>query len=274
MTGGRASSCAEAENDRLAKIVENVTKIAEMYRIQTPYLYFREGSFFWQRKSNEALVIFWIAFPVIQTASPATGHTGQMQQSGWPPVMKLPGTPVLFTVPDAKTQREAPMIRHACLATLLLVGLSACAATADPPAPVAYRAISVTETPCFGFCPAYTITVTPDDRYVLEARSHTRTQGRTTGALDTGSFARMTAVLEREDAAGLPVSVSRTDEDTCPLWHTDAPGYELSITRMDGRQDVSWYRGCSGHPAIERLERISEALRAQYDYDTLIAAER
>ena len=79
------------------------------------------------------------------------------------------------------------MIRHACLATLLLVGLSACAATADPPAPVAYRAISVTETPCFGFCPAYTITVTPDDRYVLEARSHTRTQGRTTGALDTGT---------------------------------------------------------------------------------------
>jgi len=170
--------------------------------------------------------------------------------------------------------REAAMIRHVFSALLLASGLSACAATADPAGPAAYRAISITETPCFGFCPAYTITVTPDDRYVLEARGHTRTQGRTTGALDAGSFARMTAVLEREDAAGLPVSVSRTDEDTCPLWHTDAPGYELSITRMDGRQDVSWYRGCSGHPAIERLERISDALRAQYDYGTLIAVER
>ena len=166
------------------------------------------------------------------------------------------------------------MIRHACLATLLFTGLSACAATADPAGPATYRAISITETACFGFCPAYTITVTPDDRYVLEARSHTRTQGRTTGALEAGSFARMTAVLEREDAASLPVSVSRTDEDTCPLWHTDAPGYELSITRPGGRQDVSWYRGCSGHPAIERLQRISDALRAQYDYDTLIVVER
>jgi len=166
------------------------------------------------------------------------------------------------------------MIRHSLSALLLAAGLAACAATPGPAAPDTYRAISITETPCFGFCPAYTITVTPDDRYVLEARSHTQTQGRTTGALEAGSFARMTAVLEREDAASLPVSINTQDDDTCPLWHTDAPGYELSVTRADGRQDVSWYRGCSGHPAIERLERISDALRAQYDYDTLIAVER
>lgn len=166
------------------------------------------------------------------------------------------------------------MIRHSLSALLLAAGLSACAATSGPAAPDTYRAISVTETPCFGFCPAYTITVTPDDRYVLEARSHTQMQGRTTGALEAGSFARMTAVLEREDAASLPVSIDTQDGDTCPLWHTDAPGYELSIARVNGRQDVSWYRGCSGHPAIERLERISDELRAQYDYDTLIAVER
>ena len=115
------------------------------------------------------------------------------------------------------------MIRHSLSALLLAAGLSACAATSGPAAPDTYRAISITETPCFGFCPAYTITVTPDDRYVLEARSHAQTQGRTTGALDAGSFARMTAVLEREDAASLPVSINTQDDDTCPLWHTDAP---------------------------------------------------
>jgi len=162
-------------------------------------------------------------------------------------------------------------------ALALLAGLSvlatACTSAPEPQTP-AYRALIVTETACFGFCPDYTITITPDDHYVLEARRFTRTTGQSEGALPAGSFDQMMAVLAREEFSGLPPEIVSGNDETCPRWHTDAPSVTLAADSASGPVAVDWYRGCSGHPAIERVARIVEDLRPLYQFDDLIAPER
>ena len=160
---------------------------------------------------------------------------------------------------------------------VLLTGLSALAAacTSVPtPDTSAYQALSVTESACFGFCPDYTITITPDDHYVLDARRFTRTSGESEGSLPAGSYERMLAVLARDDFSGLPPAIVSGNDEVCPHWHTDAPSVTLVADGAAGPVEVVWYRGCSGHPAIERVARIVEDLRLLYEFDDLIAPQR
>tara|TARA_R110000868_G_scaffold229089_4_gene482098 strand:+ start:11651 stop:12157 length:507 start_codon:yes stop_codon:yes gene_type:complete len=160
---------------------------------------------------------------------------------------------------------------------LAALGLTACATTQSGPGPsdLAWTEIEISEGVCFGFCPIYTITITPDDRYQLNGERFTRHDGQTSGTLDAGSFQRLAAILQRHDAASLPADITMNDPANCGRSvMSDMPDFRLGLTGPDGRQDIVWYPGCADSPYRDALSQIQTAARRVYDYETLIAPKR
>lgn len=160
---------------------------------------------------------------------------------------------------------------------LAALGLTACATTQSGPGPsgLAWTEIEISEGICYGRCPIYTITVTPDDRYQLNGERFTRHDGQTSGALDAGSFQRLAAILQRHDAASLPADITMNNPANCGRsMMSDMPDFRLGLTGPDGRQDIVWYPGCADSPYRDALTQIHSAVREVYEYETLIAPKR
>ena len=163
------------------------------------------------------------------------------------------------------------------LLALIAFGLTACATAqfdTGPAGPV-WTEIEISEGVCFGRCPIYTIRVTPDDRYELNGERFTRTSGQTTGSLDAGSFQRLAAILQVNDAASLPADITMNNPAACGRsMMSDLPDFRLGLTAAAGRQDMVWYPGCADSPYRAALSEIREQVREAYDYETLIAPKR
>tara|TARA_R110002126_G_C10253376_1_gene482286 strand:- start:118 stop:624 length:507 start_codon:yes stop_codon:yes gene_type:complete len=166
---------------------------------------------------------------------------------------------------------------RALLLALTALALSACATTQTGPGPtgVAWTEIEISEGVCFGFCPIYTITITPDDRYQLNGERFTRHDGQTSGTLDAGSFQRLAAILQRHGAESLPADITMNNPANCGRSvMSDMPDFRLGLTGPDGRQDIVWYPGCADSPYRDALSQIQTAVREVYEYETLIAPKR
>ncbi|WP_417481262.1 DUF6438 domain-containing protein [Maricaulis sp.] len=163
------------------------------------------------------------------------------------------------------------------LLALTALALSACATTQTGPGStgVAWTEIEIAEGACYGFCPIYTITITPDERYQLNGERFTRHDGRSSGVLEAGSFARIAEILQTHDAAALPADITMNNPAACG--HTmmsDLPDFRLGLTGPDGRQDIVWYPGCADSPYREALSQIRDQVREVYDYETRVAPKR
>ena len=153
---------------------------------------------------------------------------------------------------------------------LVLAGLAACAATPPAGPGTGPTAITVSEQPCFGVCPVYSMTVTPDDRYVLDGERFTRTEGRSEGQLPTGSFGRMVTALQAADFTAIPGEITHGSEACGQPVASDLP---TTIIATDGpvAHDVVWYQGCFGTPWRDGLATLRDTLHQAYRYDQLVA---
>lgn len=171
---------------------------------------------------------------------------------------------------------------RALLLALTALALSACATTqtgtgpsGPGPTAAAWTEIEIAEGACYGFCPIYTITLTPDDRYALNGERFTRHDGETSGRLAAGSFQRIAAILQRHDAVSLPADITMNNPATCGrTMMSDLPDFRLGLTGPDGRQDIVWYPGCADSPYRDALSQIREQVREAYQYESLIAPKR
>lgn len=157
---------------------------------------------------------------------------------------------------------------RAFLIAIAAFAVASCATTTDPaPGTGEVRSIMLGEEPCFGFCPVYEITLTPDDGYVLNGRQHTATQGESRGMLPEGSFARAVAALETAGFRSLPSDLTYNNAAACPGPQvSDMPYTNVVVEYANGSHAVHHYHGC----AAPEMRQLRETLREIVDYNTRI----
>lgn len=141
--------------------------------------------------------------------------------------------------------------RRFFVAFLGAAALFACAPVATPAEPTSMSnvEISLTRSVCFGFCPAYTVTISGDGQVRYEGRRFVNVVGE------------QTATIPREDVAQL---LRRFDEvgfnnlrDAYRAEVSDLPTYTVSLTRNGQTKTVVDFGGVSaGMPqSIRDLQR-------------------
>lgn len=154
------------------------------------------------------------------------------------------------------------------------LALAACAAPANPgldaPAPDPQTAdrgsITLEETPCFGFCPVYTMTLNSDGSYILDGGRHSRTEGVQEDALARAAYDQAAGALREAEFDSRPKQIVM-GAPSCETPRTDAQTAIITWRRPEGTKQVRFYKGC-GLPAMKAAVK---ALRAAMDYDRLIA---
>lgn len=139
------------------------------------------------------------------------------------------------------------------------------------PGPVADAGISLSETPCFGTCPEYTLTLYPNEFYQLDSGRFTKNPGDSTGTLPAGSFAAANDALRAAGFASLPTDITPNNPTACgSTVASDLPRAIVSETTIAGARSVEYYPGCFDAPNKATLDTLVAALRTAMDVDGLV----
>jgi len=148
------------------------------------------------------------------------------------------------------------------LLTISLFALAACATTSNNS-----QSIQISEGACFGQCPIYDVTITPDDHYLLNGERFTRVNGFSEGDLAAGSYARMEDLLENADFFDLPAEFTFNNPDVCPGPPlSDMPSITITWTNRRGSHTVLWYQGCNN----ATMRDLRDGLRDAFDYESIV----
>lgn len=140
----------------------------------------------------------------------------------------------------------------------IAASLGACASLQEPSAPAGGEAISYSVGPCFGFCPVYTVSVTPDGLVRFEGERHTAALGQQEKPGGAGAYRAMSSSL----AAYRPATGTTADTE-CENRISDMQHYRITWTAADGTQTVLQHdKGCRS-VKNDALNKALEALPAK-----------
>ena len=153
------------------------------------------------------------------------------------------------------------------LAAGVLLSLASCARNQSGSRPVSADSaasapvITLERTACFGGCPVYSVSVSPDGEVSFEGRAHVRKLGVATARVPRERVESLLSELER---AGYFTFADRytSPEPTCGRYATDSPSVITSVTLRGRTKRIAHDYGCGGAPgALVVLERrIDETL--------------
>lgn len=149
----------------------------------------------------------------------------------------------------------------------LLVG---CAAP-EPKEPPLEGIVSISAGPCLGLCPVYTMRVTPDDRYSLNAEDNTIKEGLSTGGLPVGAFRRALDVMERYGFDSMQRSYTAATPQTCPDRVTGTPTLTVLRKTDDFQKIVTYEVGCLEFAEKDNLDLMVEGLYRAFRINDLVA---
>lgn len=133
---------------------------------------------------------------------------------------------------------------------------SGCASVPEGPIAVESEAISYETGPCFGACPVFKVTVSPDGTGTFEGRRHTAVQGERSFRIAPAqyrAFAEHLAPLRPRQGA------VRYAGESCRQMATDLPSAEVTwFSQIGNSQSLYFYYGCD----MDRNRAIAERLRA------------
>lgn len=169
------------------------------------------------------------------------------------------------------------MHRHLAVAALSM--LAACAApgaaapgAAGPGAPVPIERESVTYStqPCFGFCPVYSVTMTPEGEGRFEGRRHTAVTGERRFTVDRETAERFIEHLGAVKPAEGDRRIEMQSTD-CGIAPTDMPSIDVRWEANTGAapQSLHLYLGCRS-PEAERVRAVLTAAPALLPIEGLI----
>lgn len=143
--------------------------------------------------------------------------------------------------------------------TLALSGCATIRHEAEPPAAASarsqIRSLTYATTPCHGFCPVYSVTVSADGVGVFTGMSNTAVLGERRFTATPAQVANLFAQLQPY----LPVGeVLLTGPDTCKMYATDLPSVDIRWTGEDGAGHLLYDYGCDR----DAHRPLAEALRA------------
>lgn len=129
--------------------------------------------------------------------------------------------------------------------------------TITPPPGARADTISIAAGPCFGTCPSYKVTVTPDGSGLLEPRRFTAVPGPTRFTVTPLQYRRLrTALAAYRPATGMEKTIN---QENCTRFATDQPGYVIEWTRAGAKATMlDFQSGC--HDA--RYTRLRAAITA------------
>ncbi|OOG42611.1 hypothetical protein B0E51_03885 [Rhodanobacter sp. C05] len=159
--------------------------------------------------------------------------------------------------------RTRPRLVIACTVLLGACTVHADAATGQH----AYAAsITLRRSSCFGNCPAYSVTMTPQGEIRFEGYIHVQTRNAHGYATPT-QIAQVHAALERADFHAMRESYVSQD-DGCETVMSDQPGVKITVVDAGGSKTVEFYNGCTGAAADAvrpRIERLGRTIDQQLD---------
>jgi hypothetical protein len=125
---------------------------------------------------------------------------------------------------------------------LALVALGACASVQTPPgappAPPSAETIAVSVGPCFGFCPVYTVSVTPNGGVRFTGERHTAVLGERERVVSPALYRSLAADL----AAFRPAS-GTTAQVPCDAQISDTSSYTVTWTNPTGSTTTAQHQG-------------------------------
>lgn len=122
---------------------------------------------------------------------------------------------------------------------------------------IAQPTVTLQRSGCFGNCPAYTVTVTPDGHVTFAGRAYVQTMAAET-QIASDSYAAIVAAMRKADFSTLRASYASLG-DGCQPWLTDMPGITITASGIDGkRRSVNFYLGCEGALADAVRPRITQ----------------
>lgn len=113
--------------------------------------------------------------------------------------------------------------------------------------PVAFDAIHLMRTPCFGKCPVYSVTVHADGRVDYNGQRWVANKGAHNGRADSQELEKLNTLLQEKR---LPLLVDyRPGKPACgtPVT-TDMPGFTITLQQGDTSRSLYYYKGCPNAP--------------------------
>ena len=159
------------------------------------------------------------------------------------------------------------------LAPVVLVALAGCTTIPEAGEAAAgeVAAIRFTTSPCFGFCPDFTVQVPQEGLAGYEGRRFVAVKGFHDFAVSQAEFAAFRERLE----PFRPEQSVRYDYEHCdgPV-ATDSPSVAVTWTMVGGEEvTLDWYMGCRQPGLSENAEEISGAWR-ELPLDDLVGTEQ
>jgi hypothetical protein len=151
------------------------------------------------------------------------------------------------------------MLKRSLLGLFAVLALAACATPAPTPENAGPVEIVLERTPCFGFCPDYTVTISGDGGVLYEGRRFVAVRGQQTAQIPE---AQVRALLARFDAIGFD---RLNNEYRAHV--TDLPTTTITLTRNGRTKSVLDYGGTgAGMPESVRglqqeIDRVAGTAR-------------
>ena len=143
------------------------------------------------------------------------------------------------------------------LAAVLLAG--GCATVPSGPIAIESDAISYETGPCFGACPVYKVTVSPDGRGTFEGRRFTAVTGERSFRITPAQYRAFAAHLAPLRPAEGAVRMSG---EACRQMATDLPSAEVTwFSQIGNSQSYYFYYGCD----METNRAIADRMRSAPD---------
>jgi len=140
----------------------------------------------------------------------------------------------------------------AALAALMLIGANTCTSS-EPRAPdeqkpqLEQMTVELSRTSCFGPCPVYTVSVTPDGGVHWQGREHVSVEGEATSTIDAEDVAFLQLAVARSSLLEMRDAYEDSDHGCLEVW-TDHPSVEIVVTTPQEKKKVRYYLGCRGVP--------------------------
>ena len=151
-------------------------------------------------------------------------------------------------------------MRNAILFATTCFLAAACSSAATPEYPDTFS-LSLSRTECYGFCPAYTITVDSTGELVFEGRSYVDALGKTRDTVTPETAQAAWDVLAEGDFWSLRENYASPDDVAeCPEFWIDAPTARITATGDGEARTVVHYYGCQGNPDVERLSEMERRI--------------
>lgn len=144
-----------------------------------------------------------------------------------------------------------PFLTRIVICAFLVAG---CATEAALPE----ASISLSKSKCLGSCPAYTMELYSDGRYVWNGRAHISVEGTQRGRLNVEAYRQALRLISRADIESFHDKYEAGPD--CATWTTDQQTVAIRIRNGSKVKTIVHYLGCQGFPRQDDLRRLENGL--------------